>query len=561
MAESTPTAIRRLRQRLAEAEQTLRAIREGEVDAVVVSGPGGPAIYTLQGAETPYRVLVERMGEGAATLTESGTILYCNQRFAEMLGASLDSVPGTDLADHLEGWDKDRLRGLLAGAGGATSLEGRLRSTDGRVPVQLTFDPMPPLGDSEPMTVLIATDLTSLKSSERTIQERSEELERRAGQLRALVLELSQTEQRERKRLAQILHDQFQQLLVAAQLQMHRLDAHVAARGRAALGQLRALLEDALRASREVTLELSPAVLHQSELAPALRWLARWFEQKHGLPVAVRAAKDAPRLTEPARLFLFTAARELLMNVVKHARAGSAAVSLLPAGDSQAVLAVEDDGIGMSSLPGAPASEGLGLFSIQERLGMLGGRLEIARRAEGGTRVRLVVPLGEHGAAQEASGREATYLSGAPLPSIGSSHAIRVLIVDDHEMVRQGFGALLSGAAGIKVVGEAANGAEAIVMAQRLHPDVILMDVNMPVMDGVEASRHITARWPDILIIGLSMHAGEDMLESMHQAGAAAYVTKDKASSTLCEVVRTEFRRRHPSSPASSHGEQGSARG
>ena len=74
-----------LRRRLEEAEETLRAIQEGEVDALVLSKPQGEVVFTLKGAEHPYRVFVEAMNEGAATLDPEGTILYCNNRFAEML--------------------------------------------------------------------------------------------------------------------------------------------------------------------------------------------------------------------------------------------------------------------------------------------------------------------------------------------------------------------------------------------------------------------------------------------------------------------------------------------
>src|ERR1700761_2243557 len=80
--------------RLREAEETLEAIRSGEVDAVVVAGPAGQQVYTLENADRPYRVLVEQMQEGAITLSENGTILYCNRRFAGLVGISHDSVIG-----------------------------------------------------------------------------------------------------------------------------------------------------------------------------------------------------------------------------------------------------------------------------------------------------------------------------------------------------------------------------------------------------------------------------------------------------------------------------------
>src|SRR5512141_3321081 len=83
-----------LRLRLEEAEETLRAIGSGEVDAFVVSGPDGEQVFTLKGAEQPYRVLVETMNEGAANLAADGTILYCNNRLAAMLQTPLEKLLG-----------------------------------------------------------------------------------------------------------------------------------------------------------------------------------------------------------------------------------------------------------------------------------------------------------------------------------------------------------------------------------------------------------------------------------------------------------------------------------
>ena len=86
-----------LRMRLEEAEETLRAIRKGEVDALVVSGPQGDQVYTLKGAEQPYRVFVETMNEGAVTLGPDGTILYCNNRFAELLKEPIEKMIGSEI--------------------------------------------------------------------------------------------------------------------------------------------------------------------------------------------------------------------------------------------------------------------------------------------------------------------------------------------------------------------------------------------------------------------------------------------------------------------------------
>src|SRR6185295_1598480 len=88
-----------LRTRLSEAEETLDAIRNGEVDALVVGGAEGDQIYTLRGADHPYRLLLQEMNEGAATVTPEGTVLYCNKRFAEMLRRPLEKVIGYTLEE------------------------------------------------------------------------------------------------------------------------------------------------------------------------------------------------------------------------------------------------------------------------------------------------------------------------------------------------------------------------------------------------------------------------------------------------------------------------------
>src|ERR1700760_5030524 len=106
--------------RLREAEETLEAIRTGEVDAVVVAGPAGQQVYTLENADRPYRVLVEQMQEGAVTLSENGTILYCNKRFAALVGSPHDSIIGLPLITFFsaeEGKVLSRMIDTSAGAG------------------------------------------------------------------------------------------------------------------------------------------------------------------------------------------------------------------------------------------------------------------------------------------------------------------------------------------------------------------------------------------------------------------------------------------------------------
>lgn len=118
------------------------------------------------------------------------------------------------------------------------------------------------------------------------------------------------------------------------------------------------------------------------------------------------------------------------------------------------------------------------------------------------------------------------------------TEAIRVLVVDDHAIVRKGICALLATEPGIEVVGEAQNGQEAIVLAAALRPDVVLMDLVMPGIDGLEAIRHISARQPRVPILVLTGCADDDKVIAAIKAGALGYLLKDSGPEALLRAIR-----------------------
>jgi two-component system, NarL family, response regulator DegU len=114
---------------------------------------------------------------------------------------------------------------------------------------------------------------------------------------------------------------------------------------------------------------------------------------------------------------------------------------------------------------------------------------------------------------------------------------IRLMLADDHRMLREGLSRSMR-EQGFDVVGEAGDGAEAVVMAQRLRPDVILMDVTMPEMDGVEACRAVRADLPGTQVVMLTMHADQEVLASAIRAGASGYLVKDCSTEEIAAAVR-----------------------
>ncbi|MEI6044101.1 MAG: histidine kinase dimerization/phosphoacceptor domain -containing protein [Chloroflexota bacterium] len=156
--------------RLAEAEETLQAIRNGEIDALVIWGKDGDQIFTLKGAEHPYRLFVEEMNQGAVTLTTEGTILYCNHRFADMLGISLEYIIGNSFFPFVKPDDLPLLKTVLEQSSQeCCKVELSLQTRNGSLrSCELALNPI--LIEHLKMICLVATDLTSYKQVEEQLK-------------------------------------------------------------------------------------------------------------------------------------------------------------------------------------------------------------------------------------------------------------------------------------------------------------------------------------------------------------------------------------------------------
>ena len=115
---------------------------------------------------------------------------------------------------------------------------------------------------------------------------------------------------------------------------------------------------------------------------------------------------------------------------------------------------------------------------------------------------------------------------------------LRVMLVDDHRLIRMGLSSLLENYEDIEIIGEASDGIEAIDLAQKIHPDVILMDISMPKMNGIEASRIIASELPGTRIIGLSMHDDASTVDAILAAGMEAFVAKGASVDVIVAAIR-----------------------
>jgi PAS domain S-box-containing protein len=243
-------------------------------------------------------------------------------------------------------------------------------------------------------TAELAATVESLREEVARRGEAEQALRERSNQLRRLAAELTLAEQREQRRLAELLHDNLQQLLAAAKFRTAMLVATAEREEvRQNAGLVEVLLNQAIDWSHSLTGELSPTVLHRSGLVPALEWLVAWMKDKHGLSVALDVEPGPSLASEDVALLVFRSVRELLFNTVKHSGVRSAVLRVRHRNED-VEIEVSDEGAGFVPMPvdGVSQDGGFGLFSVGERVGLLGGRMDIDSAPGRGSRILLRVP-------------------------------------------------------------------------------------------------------------------------------------------------------------------------
>lgn len=419
----------------------------------------------------------------------------------------------------------------------------------------------------------VARDLTDRKAAEEQLRKIAVELEQRVSErtlelresqsrLRELATELTLTEQRERRRLAGDLHDYLAQLLVLIRIKIHQTSAQVKEQAAAAL-----LMEadrttlDALDYTRSLVAELAPPALQEFGLLEGFEWLAEQMKN-HGLTVAVHKHIQHVALDADQAVLVFQSTRELLFNVLKHAGTNQAALTIDRNNDGHLVVTVKDEGRGFDTdalLAENDERKRFGLFSVRERTKAMGGWLELTSRSNQGTCATLIIPYWPVEPDQVTTPDLAVLpprakgttpiLSSAlcdddersvQVPDDSAQNGVlRIVLADDHAMVRQGLRSILDSYPDLSIVGEAADGEEAVELAGQLAPDVVVMDVNMPKLDGIEATRRIKARWPGITVVGLSVSTATQVESLLLEAGASCYVSKEAAGSHLYGAILT----------------------
>jgi len=527
-----------------ESEQIVLAIRHGKIDALVMTGSDGEQVVTLQGSDQPYRVVLEAINDGAATLDQSGTVLYANSRFAEILRVPEGSLIGTTLQNYLSPSTFEKLQRLIA-QGLTTDARGEitLESSEGRP--RLVRLALKPMRNTEQTNIcLVATELTELVEANEALRSNEESLR----QLSARLLKL---QDEERRHIARDLHDITGQKLAAQSMALAKV-----LRKAAGLDQeSQRLLVECVTLSNQVSDEirtlsylLHPPLLDELGLSSAVRWYAEGYERRTGIKVEVKIPLDFGRLSPDVEVALFRVMQESLSNVQRYSESPRAYVRLKRLSSDEIQVQIGDFGKGMhpatlntSTHTAAPL--GVGIQGMRERMRQLGGKLEITSRLKHGTLVTATLPMVHPQANPSAESITNTTVESAtnrgtdtPAPSRDTPRK-QILIADDHEMLRRGIRNALEDRQDWQICGEAVDGQEAVNKVNTLRPDLVILDINMPVLNGLAAVRQILRNRPQTKIVIFTVHDSEQTIKEIHAAGAHAYVSKNDASDALLRVV------------------------
>ena len=373
--------------RLQVAEETLRAIRAGEVDALVATRQGDDHVVTLQGADLPYRILLDQMYAGAVTLTPDGLILYCNRRFADMLRMPLGRVTGSALSRFVPAALQPTLEALLQRAR-VDRARGDLvlRSGDGTpVPITVTLAPLRLDGSEDASGVIgVVVDETERKRQE--------------AQRNWLIAQVMTAQEEERRRIARELHDETGQSLTALLVGLRTIEGSRTIAKAVKLAQrLREMTGQTLVDVGRLARGLHPSALDDAGLPAAVTRQVQEFGQLHGVATELQIEGfDGDPLPPLLQSTAYRVLQEALTNVARHAAARAVGVRLVR-GDSTVELRVQDDGIGLDPAVRSDAAAGdrrrLGLQGMRERAALLGGSIDVESQPGAGTTITAHFPL------------------------------------------------------------------------------------------------------------------------------------------------------------------------
>lgn len=572
-----------LRNRLAEAEETLDAIRSGEVDAIVVSGVEGEMIFSLVSAETPYRIFVQEMNEGAVTLSSEGIIMYCNPRFSEILGVPSERITGSSFSRFVVEADLPVFNNLF--------MEGLMRKTDGEIRclsaenkiiyMNLLFSPLPPdlLGD----ICIMAADISKLKHKENelfltnaTLEKRilertktlSDTLEALKNKNEELLVSKEKAEESERLKsafLANMSHEirtpmngilGFASLLEDTDLSGETQQQYIKIIEKSGTRMLN-IINDIIDISK-IESGLMKVDIQLSNINEQIEYIYTFFKpevEAKGMSLSFKnalPAKDANIQTDREKVYAILT--NLVKNAIKYSEQGSIEFGYehMENGDKYLQFYVKDTGIGVPADRQDAIFErfiqadtidsrdhqgaGLGLAITKAYVEMLGGKIWVkSDEGIGSTFYFTLTDFSERNIKNSVPDEDIVKQISTP-----SVSGLKILIAEDDETSEM----LLSISIRMlsKEIIKVNNGFDA-VEACRNNPDLdlVLMDIQMPKMNGYDATRNIRLFNKDIVIIAQTAYGLTGDRDKALEAGCNDYIPKPINNHKLKKLIEKHF--------------------
>ena len=389
----------------------------------------------------------------------------------------------------------------------------------------------------------VATDVTDRRLAE-------DERDRAVQDLRQLSHRLLALQEEDRRQVSYDIHDGLGQLITAAAMHLDTLDAMVAsshllpANAHAELRSTSDCIHSAVVDMRRMISDLGPLLLEDLGFLEASKRLLEDTAERTGWEAEFEGELVLPGkdglLEQAQEIALFRVVQEALSNARKHSGTRKVRLTVQPGSGTFRVV-VQDWGCGfnvenMLRQPGE--GHHIGLVSMRERAALIGGECTINSSPGQGTTVTISVPIAERTAsAANPASKELVTMTERKSNGGRTAGKIRVLIADDHAMVRDGLRSILS-VDDIEIVGEAATGGEAVEAVQTLGPDLVLMDIRMPDMDGLAATEAIKQRSPDTSVIVVTSYESKEYLRRAIEAGAAGYLLKGTSRESFITAIR-----------------------
>jgi PAS domain S-box-containing protein len=534
--ETTPSTLGEALARLAEAEDALRAIGAGEVDAFVVSDEHGKAVFTLSTADRLYRIFLEQMRDGAATVSSEGLILYANQRLGELLSCTREELVGLPFARFVAG-PLPRSGEVASATGAGATAEIDLLDANGTVVPVLVGTTTIEI-DSDRLACLTFTDLRGQKGLEEQLQQarKMEAIGSLAGgiahdfnNMLAVILGYSSillqriTDPKSQKAVEQIEEAAGRATELTAQLlafsrqqimQPEVTDANEVVV--TTLNLLDRLLGDDIVLAKHLDPELSPILIDRSQLGQVILNLA-----VNGRDAMVGGGTLTMRTENVELDDAYVAAHRDV------------------AGGRYVLVRVSDSGAGMDNETRDRAFDpffttkehgtGLGLSTVYGIVKQSGGHTSVVSEPGVGTEFNLYFP-----ATNAAIVPPAAQIENTPLDGVET-----ILVVEDDDALRVLSGLILA-SYGYRVL-SAAGGEEALaIVNDELTPpiDLLLTDVLMPFMNGREVAERVQAVLPNVRVLFTSGYPADAILRDAIAEGRHAFIQKPYVGAQLAQKIR-----------------------